>query len=268
LAFKRTYKEREIKKMNIGILLLYPIINVIVTGLFAGVVTRQYLQRHRAYQFFWAIALGMAFFGSLAYVVMILVHPASDIGVLFFRIYYILGAALIAAWLGLGSIALVASVRMTRICLAVLSVPSVLAVILIAFTNVDRQQLSQIAGTPGTGILQPGTGPWLITIIILNTLGVVAVVGVAFYSAWQVQRRQGSGSLLRANILIIAGALIIALAGTTARLGVKNVFWLIMALGWIVFFIGVLLASRARHPATSPTQKGQEKNKEALQSTT
>src|SRR6266571_1273581 len=247
--------------MNNNILLLFPIINVIVTGLFAGVVLRQYLRRHRVYQLFWAIALFMAFFATLAYVVMILVHPASDIGVLFFRIYYILGGALISAWLGLGSIALVASARITRICLAVLLALSVLAVFLIAFTNVDRQQLSQIAGTPGTGI-------WLITIIILNSLGVVAVAGVAIYSAWEVHRRQGSETLLVANILILAGDLINALAGYTARLGVKNVFWLVMTFGWTVFFIGVLLASRARHPATPAKQKGQEKNVDALQSTT
>ena len=254
--------------MNNNILLLFPIINVIVTGLFAGVVLRQYLRRHRVSQLFWAIALFMAFFATLAYVVMILVHPASDIGVLFFRIYYILGGALISAWLGLGSIALVASARITRICLAVLLALSVLAVFLIAFTNVDRQQLSQIAGTPGTGILQPSTGLWLITIIILNSLGVVAVAGVAIYSAWKVLRRLGSETLLVANILIPAGDLINALAGYTARLGVKNVFWLVMTFGWMVFFIGVLLASRARHPATPAKQKGQEKNVDALQSTT
>jgi len=84
--------------MNNNILLLFPIINVIVTGLFAGVVLRQYLRRHRVYQLFWAIALFMAFFATLTYVVMILVHPASDIGVLFFRIYYILGVDFCLAW--------------------------------------------------------------------------------------------------------------------------------------------------------------------------
>lgn len=254
--------------MSSDILFVYPIINVILTGLFAGVVLRQYLRRHRTYQFFWAIALFMAFFATLAYVAMILVHPTSDLGVLFFRIYYILGGALIAAWLGLGSIALVTSARFTRICLVVLCVLSALAVLLIAFATVDRGQLSQIAGTPGTGILQPAVGPWLITIIILNTLGAVAVAGVAIYSAWQVKRRQGSGTLFGANMLIMAGALIIALAGTTARLGVKNVFWLVMALGWIVFFIGVLLASRARHPVAPVKQEGQQNNVDALHSTT
>jgi hypothetical protein len=243
--------------MNNTILLLYPIVNVIVTVLFAAVVLRQYIRRHRPYQLYWAIALFMAFFATLAYVVMILVQPASDSGVMFFRLYYILGAALMPAWLGLGSIALVTSTRITRISLIVLAALSLLAILLLSFANVDKEQLSKIAGTPGTGILQPATGAWLITIIILNTLGVVAVVGVAIYSAWQVKRRQGTATLLGANLLILAGDLINAFAGTTARLGVKNIFWLIMTLGWTVFFIGVLLASRARKPASTARQEGQ-----------
>jgi len=108
----------------------------------------------------------------------------------------------------------------------------------------------------------------LITIIILNTLGAAAVAGVAIYSAWQVKRRQGSSTLFGANILILVGTLTIALAGTTARLGVKNIFWLVMALGWTVFFIGVLLTSRARRPATPAKQEGQQNNVGALHSTT
>src|SRR5437660_8919188 len=149
--------------MNMLISLLYPIVNVIVTGLFAGVVLRQYLQRHRVYQLYWAIALIMAFVATLAYVLMLLVQPTSDLGILCFRLYYILGAALMPSWLGLGSIALVANARITRICLVVLCVLSVLAALLISIAGVDKQQLSQIVGTPGTGILQPETGAWLIT---------------------------------------------------------------------------------------------------------
>ncbi len=256
--------------MNNDILFLYPIMNVIVTGLFAGVVSRQYVRRHRPYQLYWAIALFMAFLATLAYLVMILVQPISDSGVVFFRLYYILGAALMPAWLGLGSIALITSARVTRISLIVLGALSLLAILLLSFANVDKEQLSKIAGTPGTGILQPATGAWLITIIILNTLGVVAVVGVAIYSAWQVKRRQGTATLLGANLLILAGDLINAFAGTTARLGVKNIFWLIMALGWTVFFFGVLLASRARKPVNTARQEGQggqKENEKALHST-
>jgi len=245
--------------MNNFILLLYPFVNVIVTGLFAGVVLRQYLQRHRRYQLYWAIALFMAFVATLAYVFMIVVEPASDIGIVFFRLYYILGAALMPVWLGLGSIALVTSARFTRISLIILCVLSLLAIMLISLASIDKQQLSQIAGTPGTGILQPQVGAWLITIIILNTLGVVAVVGVAIYSGWKLLRRQGTRSLLWANVLILAGDMLNAVAGTTARLGVKNIFWLIMTVGWTVFFIGVVLASRPHKRVVSAKQEDQQK---------
>jgi len=246
--------------MNNVILLLYPTINVIVTGLFAGVVLRQYVQRHRRYQLYWSIALIMAFCATLAYVFMLAVQPATDPGIVFFRLYYILGAALMPAWLGLGSIALVTSARVTRTCLVVLCILSVLAVLLISMASIDRQQLSHIAGTPGTGILQPSVGAWLITIIVLNTLGVLAVVGVAIYSGWKLKLRQGTSHLLWANVLILAGDLVNALAGTTARLGVKNIFWLIMAFGWTIFFMGVLLASRSRSHNVPARQNSQEKN--------
>ncbi len=235
--------------MNDPLLFVPPIINVIVTGLFAGVILRHYVSRHRIYQLYWSIALSMAFLATLAYIGMIAVQPISGAGVLFFRLYYILGGALMPAWLGLGSIALISRPLVTRISVSVLSILSVLAAVLILFAEINMTKLSQVAGTPGTGILQPGA--WLVMTIILNTLGVVAVVGVALYSGWKLVRRQSSvggmrtSNVLWANIFILAGAILNATAGTLARfLGVQNTFWLIMAVGWIVLFVGVLLANR------------------------
>jgi len=245
--------------MNNPILLLYPTVNVVLTALFAGVVLRQYMQRHRIYQLYWAIALSMAFLATLAYVLMIVVQPTSAVGVLFFRIYYILGGALMPAWLGLGSIALVTSARITRICLVILCVLSVLAAVLISISNVDLHQLSQVAGTAGTGILQ--NGAWLPTIITLNSFGALAVAGVAIYSGWKLIRRQPNvagfrtNNLLWVNTLILLGVALISLAGSRARFfGAEGGFWLVMALGWVVFFIGVLLSSRRSVTQTSVVQ--------------
>ena len=52
--------------MNNAILMLSPVVNVVVTALFAGIVLRQYLQRHRVYQLYWSIGLVMAFVATLA----------------------------------------------------------------------------------------------------------------------------------------------------------------------------------------------------------
>jgi hypothetical protein len=237
-----------------SILLLFAIINIVVTGLFAGVVLRQYIRRRRNAQLYWSIALIMAFLATLAYVLMVIIGPTSSAGVALFRIYYIFGAALVPAWLGLGSIALVASPRITRICLIVLCALSVLAIVLISTAGITMSKLSQIAGTPGTGIIEPGA--WLVTIIVLNTLGVLAVVGVALYSGWKLIRRQSSVAgiqtinLLWANVLILVGDLLNAAAGTLARgFGLQSSFWVIQAFGWTVFFAGVLIAGR--RPATA-----------------
>jgi len=71
------------------------------------------------------------------------------------------------------------------------------------------------------------------------------------YSGWKLVRRQSNVAgmrtinLLWANVLILVGDLLNALAGTLSRFfGLESSFWLIMAFGWIVFFAGVLLASR------------------------
>lgn len=253
--------------MNNLILLIPPAINVVVTGLFAGMVLRQYLRRHHIYQLYWAIALIMAFVATVAYVSMLIVHPTSDAGIILFRTYYILGGTLMPAWLGLGSIALIAKGSATRICLTFLYLMSIAAIILIIIAKIDVTKLSQVAGTPGSGILQPG--PWLAATITLNTLGLVAVAGVAIYSGWQMKRRQSSTAgvqtshLLRANIFILIGTLLNGIAGSLARfLGLQNTFWLIMAVGWIVFFYGVALTSR-RPSSTSATDTQQPKQADA-----
>jgi hypothetical protein len=159
--------------------------------------------------------------------------------------------------LGLGSLALVVGKRLVRTCCFVLCGASLLAVVTISEARIDLPALSKVVGTPGTGVLEPG--PWLVTLIILNTLGVVLLVGVAIYSGWQLMRRQASvagfhpGNLLWANMLILAGSLFNGIAGTLARFfGLNSSFWLIMALGWIVFYLGVLLTSKRKVATSAP----------------
>lgn len=235
------------------VLVIFAIINVIVVGIFAATILRQYVRRHRESQLYWTIALLMAFVATLAYIFMVLGDPTSQMGIFYFRLYYTLGAALTPAWLGLGSLALVAGKRLVRTIGILLGAASLWAVIAISDASLNLTALSQVAGTPGTGILQPETGPWLFTIIILNTLGVLLLAGVAIYSGWQLMRRRASvagfrpKNLLLANILILAGSLFNAAAGTLARVfGLSSSFWLIMALGWIIFYWGVLLTGKRK----------------------
>ena len=242
-----------------AILVIFAVINVVVVGVFAATILRQYLRRQREAQLYWTLALLMAFFATLAYILMVANTPTSQMGIFYFRLYYTLGAALTPAWLGLGSLALVTSKRVARTFCFLLVGASLLAVVTISEASIDQTALSKIAGTPGTGILQPGG--WLPTIIVLNTLGVLALVGVAIYSGWKLLRHQASvagfhpGNLLWANLLILAGALFNAAAGTLARaFGLSSSFWLVMALGWIIFYMGVLLIGRRRPASDQPEE--------------
>src|SRR5579884_1392110 len=128
------------------------------------------------------------------------------------------------------------------------------------------QQLSRIAGTPGTGTLEPG--PWLITTIVLNSLGVIAVAGIALYSGWKLWRRQRdlsglrTSTILQANLLIFTGSILDAIAGSLARImGIQNTFWLIMALGWTVLFCGVLLTGKRSHAQSTPSASAEQQIK-------
>ena len=247
--------------MNNTLSLLSAIINVLVTGIFAGVVLRQYLRRHRGYQLYWSVGLFMAFFATLSYVFMLLAGPTSYDGVILFRFYYVLGV-LTPSWLGLGSVALISGPRLTTISLTFLYLLSGFTTALVLLAGIDMGQLAKIVG-PGTGILIPGL--WLVAVIVANTLGVVAVIGVAIYSGLKLLRQQKviagfrTSNILWANVLILVGDLLNAAAGTFARvLGFESGFWVIMAFGWLVFFVGVLLASKrssaARATQTKTTQ--------------
>lgn len=239
--------------MNNPFLLIAPLINVVVTGLFAGMVLQQYIRRRRQHQLYWSLALVMAFLATVAYICMLIVGPTSGTGIIFFRVYYLFGATVMPSWLGLGCIALAGWRRWTRVLVSIVSFLSFLGLAFIFDASINMSQLAKIAGTPGTGIL--ASGPWLIITIVLNTFGAAAVAWVAIYSGWKVLRRQqmvglSAMTMLWANGCILAGTILIAVAGSLARLlGLESGFWLIMALGWIVLFVGVILAGRRPRPA-------------------
>jgi hypothetical protein len=258
--------------MSTAIILVPPAINVLVTGLFAGVILRQYFSRRRLHQLYWSIALCMAFVATVSYMVMLFVQPTSSAGILCFRIYYITGGALAPAWLGMGCIALSNKGLLNRLCFTLLLLLSLVATSFILDASIDMQKLAQVAGTPGTGILLPG--PWLVTIILLNTLGLIAIVGVAIYSGWKLMQRQSNIGGLRtshflwANVLILTGAIFDGAAGSLARfLGLQSTFWLIMALGWLILFSGVLLTTRRPRAsdAAALSQQAQSRSLETVQ---
>lgn len=219
-------------------MLLYPLIVAVVSLVFGGIVFSQWLTRRRQHQFIWSIALAMAAVASLAFVAFL-----AGGNELMFRLYYVFGALMMAAYLGMGSLYLVLSRRAADLVLSALVVVSALGAALILVAPIDATLLHQAqhTGGPGTNVLK--NGAWLFPVILLNVFGAVAVIGVALYSAYKVMRRQAPARFAAANVTIAVGTIIISEAGTSARLGAPTTFWIVMAVGWVVIFAGFLMTT-------------------------
>lgn len=229
-------------------MLAYPLVVAAVSLVFAILVYRQYAERRRPHQLIWTISLAQSCIASVAY----LLSLAMGGNALMFKIYYIFGALLVAAWLGLGSIYLMAPGRMARLCAWVVVALSVIGAVQILAAPVDVTQLRSLAGGSGRGVLQGRS--WLPVLVFMNTFGTVGVVVPALLSAWRLARRQAAPRFVAGNALIAVGVLVLAFAGTAARLGAGG-FWLTMALGWIVTFAGFVIVSGRGLPAAGSKAK-------------
>ncbi len=219
-------------------MVIYPLIVAAVSLAFGAVVLSQWARRRRPQQAVWSFALLVASVAAFAFV--LFEGTGSE---LLFRLYYICGALLAAAYLGMGSLYLILSRRVADLVLAALAVASALAVALILVTPIDYTKLlaAQRLGTPGAGVLKPG--PWLALFIPHNIFGAVAVVAVALYSAYKVVQRQAPSRFVAANVVIAVGVGVVSTAGLSARLGGSAPFWITTALGYAVIFSGFLLTT-------------------------
>lgn len=209
----------------------------VVTSAMAWTVGRQWYARRRPYQAAWFAALLMAAIAAGSYAFFLVTgRPA-----ILFRLYYLFGAALNVAFLGLGSLYL-ALQRSLRSVVIGLIVASIVAASAIFAAPVDPAQLATTTGA-GTNVLL--NGPWLPLLILLNIFGTICLIGVALYSAVRTWRSHQHPERAVANVVIAAGALTIAGAGTFARLAGAGGFWVTMLIGWTIMFAGFMATSRA-----------------------
>jgi hypothetical protein len=233
-------------------MIVYPLIVVVVNAVFGSIVLRQYLQRRRPHQLVWTVALALGCLAGAFYVLFLgFGHDAA-----LFKLYYICGGLLMAAYLGLGSIYLHAPRRFADTVAACLVAASIVGIALLISTGTDPGRLDEAARTVGPGTNALLSGPWKVFVAVLNTFGALAVIGGAAYSGWQTVRRGAPINFLWANILIAAGTFLAALAGAAADQGTfAGSFWLVLTSGFVVLFIGFLLTTKAgsRVSLTTPS---------------
>ena len=229
-----------------------PLISTIITVFFAAAVFNRYFQRHRRpHLLLWGIGLTFYALGTFAEA-----YLALGWNPVMLRLWYLAGAMLTAAWLGQGTIyLLIRKPGVAHRLTGVLLVASVLAAAAVFLAPVHPSAFQ--AGVPVSSqykAILDRTGPMILLTILLNIYGTLTLVGGALWSAWLFFRKRVLLNRVVGNVIIAAGALLPASAGTFIRLGLGDWLYVSELLGAALMFLGFWFATQlqpADRPATA-----------------
>lgn len=213
-----------------------PLLSTLVSLLFAVLVFDQFLHRRKPYQLAWAV--GLLFYGISAGTEFL--GGAFGWSVLLYRLWYLIGAFFVAAYLGLGTVYLLTPRRFAHAVLALLVLGSLFATYRVFAAPVDPAALPA-AGEVVSGKLLPGDVR--IMTPFFNIFGAGALVLGALYSAWVFWRRRILPHRVISNIFIAVGAFIPGVTSGLSRFGITNLFFLGELLGVVIIFVGFLISS-------------------------
>lgn len=235
-----------------------PVLTTLVSLVFAGQVLSQYRERRRSHQLAWGLAL--LFYAVAAFPEVL--GSLSGWSDLDFRLYYLFGGILLVPWLSLGTAELLLrsdGVRWARLGYrGLVAVISLLGVAAIATAVLHLEFLGGTRVPDNCAIYCPrvhgyATGNILAVIAaaVGNIVGTVVMVAGAGYSAYRTYRAGLPRNLTLGNVLILAGALVVAAAASVTRLGSYELFYAAQAAGIAIIFGGFLLIGSVTQPRTS-----------------
>ncbi len=184
-------------------------------AVFTGLVLWQWWRRRRAQQAAWA-------FGMLLYTVAAFMEAWSehagawDPGV--YRVYIVLAASLVG-FLGLGTLYLISPKRLWGHIYLALVLACMAAFFYGTFTVTLRAEMLVPGITVGGQALGESLSFPRVMSLPINITGSVLLFGGALYSIWRFVRRREFAYRMWANVLIAAGAGLLAFVGSRARLG-------------------------------------------------
>lgn len=241
--------------------LIVSIIGTVVTGIFTFLVFRRWLEKRREdkkapHLLAWSIGLLMFFFGMLSQAVLYFTWSPF-----FFSLWYWSGGLMVAAWLGQGTLYLLArkgniarNVQMVLILVSLMTLPMTFMTQFrpenwhpgADMTEIYRDT-TDAAGNVTTDGIFPASSRGTVRFFspIMNIWGTITLVGGAIYSAVLFRRKQIMRDRMIGNLLIAAGGLFPAFGGALIRLGDPSFKYFGEMAGAVLIFIGFMMASRA-----------------------
>lgn len=218
-----------------------PFLSSAVSFVFAALVLRRFAQKGGAHLLLWGI--GMVFYGIGGFCEGF--YGAFGWNPLIFRLWYLFGAMLVAAWLGQGTVYLLVRRRSVAHALMILlALGSLYGAVRVFGAQLDPSLMtgglhtgSELSGkaiiTAGVRTLTP----------IFNLYGTLALVGGAGYSAFLFWRKRVLLHRTIGNVLIAVGALLPAFGGSFSRMGIPGALYISEFLGAVLLFAGFLRAT-------------------------
>jgi len=218
-----------------------PFVTTAIIFVFALLVFRRYAAHRTPNMLLWGIGLVLYGIGTLTAAL----HISSGFSELGFRLWYLCGAMLVAAYLGQGTVYLlvkrkVGDIKLSHILMALLLLASIYGAVAVFGAELDPSQLEdgQLSGLAIVSSGVRGLTPFF------NIYGTLFLVGGALYSAWLFWRKRVMRQRVIGNVLIAAGAMLVAASGTSSRFGASEWLYLGELAAAVLMFAGFLEASR------------------------
>jgi hypothetical protein len=217
-----------------------PYISSLISATFAVFVLARYTKRKAPHLLLWGI--GMIFYAIGGFCEGY--YGMFGWNETIFRLWYLFGAILVAAWLGQGTVYLLAKKPWPTVTMVVLVLGSIYAAVRLFTAELDPGLMttslhtgSELSGhaivTDGIRGLTP----------LFNSYGTLTLVGGAAYSAWIFFRKRVLLHRVIGNVLIATGALAPAFGGAASRFGISAALYWGELLGALLMFAGFLRAT-------------------------
>jgi hypothetical protein len=220
-----------------------PYLSTVIAFVFVVAVYNRYRQRGGIHLLLWAVGLFCFGLGTLSEVILSLTF-----NIFVLKIWYLTGAMLTAAWLGMGTVhLLIRKGNAAQISTWVLAGVSALALFLVLTAPAlsGNYDVTHPASEQYKDFLTRG-GLTIFLTIVLNIYGTLTLVGGAIYSAFLFWRKKILANRMFGNILIAAGALFPAVGGSLLKAGLTDMLYLSEFAGAILMYLGFVMSTSGK----------------------